>query len=129
MLPERRLSGSQCSTSSASCIPLTRRCFPRRANRQISISAAAASKALAEDWRQKSRPIREGRAYPAKEFCSKCGLCDSYFIHFVRDACAFLGGLLHGAALSALVFVAARKLVRCNTRCITLTRRSRHVTH
>ena len=24
-------------------------------------------------------------------FCSQCGLCDTYYIHHVKDACAFLG--------------------------------------
>jgi len=42
------------------------------------------------DWR-KSKPIREGGTYPAKEHCSRCGLCDSYYIAHVKEACAFLG--------------------------------------
>lgn len=29
--------------------------------------------------------------YPAKEFCSNCGLCDTHYIAHVKDACAFLG--------------------------------------
>ena len=33
----------------------------------------------------------EGGTYPAKEYCSNCGLCDSYYIAHVKDACAFLG--------------------------------------
>ncbi len=27
---------------------------------------------------------------PAKELCSECGLCDTYYIHYVKEACAFL---------------------------------------
>lgn len=43
------------------------------------------------DWRKKSKPVKEGGVYPAKEHCSRCGLCDSYYIAHVKDACAFLG--------------------------------------
>ncbi|KAI7836528.1 hypothetical protein COHA_009628 [Chlorella ohadii] len=45
----------------------------------------------AADWRHKARPIPPGRNYPAKEHCSHCGLCDTYYIAHVKDACAFLG--------------------------------------
>jgi hypothetical protein len=53
----------------------------------------AASQGLAEkaDWRSKAKPIKEGSTYPAKEFCSHCGLCDTYYVAHVKDACAFLG--------------------------------------
>ncbi len=27
---------------------------------------------------------------PAKALCSECGLCDTYYIHYVKEACAFL---------------------------------------
>ena len=30
------------------------------------------------------------RRRPAKELCSECGLCDTYYIHYVKEACAFL---------------------------------------
>eukprot|EP00850_Spirogloea_muscicola_P006929 SM000034S12683 [mRNA] locus=s34:152784:158306:- [translate_table: standard] len=42
-------------------------------------------------WRERSRPIKPGGTYPAKEHCSSCGLCDTYYIAHVKDACAFLG--------------------------------------
>jgi hypothetical protein len=29
--------------------------------------------------------------FPAKEHCSKCGLCETTFVSHVTDACAFLG--------------------------------------
>lgn len=29
--------------------------------------------------------------FPAKEHCSKCGLCETSFVSHVKDACAFLG--------------------------------------
>ncbi|KAL3620084.1 hypothetical protein CASFOL_034996 [Castilleja foliolosa] len=46
---------------------------------------------LRDDWRQKSRPIPPGGTYPAKDHCSNCGLCDTYYIAHVKNACAFLG--------------------------------------
>ncbi|CAB4261927.1 unnamed protein product [Prunus armeniaca] len=46
---------------------------------------------LREDWRQRSRPIPSGGTYPAKDHCSRCGLCDTYYIAHVKEACAFLG--------------------------------------
>lgn len=44
-----------------------------------------------EGWREKSRAVQIGSAYPAKEFCSNCGLCDTYYVAHVKDSCAFLG--------------------------------------
>ncbi|KAG0486765.1 hypothetical protein HPP92_008860 [Vanilla planifolia] len=44
-----------------------------------------------DDWRKRSKPIRPGGVYPAKEHCSRCGLCDTYYIAHVKDSCAFLG--------------------------------------
>jgi len=38
-----------------------------------------------------ARPIAPGSAYPAKEHCSECGLCDTAHVARVKDACAFLG--------------------------------------
>ncbi|XP_038720080.1 7-hydroxymethyl chlorophyll a reductase, chloroplastic isoform X2 [Tripterygium wilfordii] len=46
---------------------------------------------LREDWRQRSRPVPPGGTYPAKDHCSRCGLCDTYYIAHVKNACAFLG--------------------------------------
>ncbi|CAL1356065.1 unnamed protein product [Linum trigynum] len=46
---------------------------------------------LREDWRQRSKPIPPGGTYPAKEHCSQCGLCDTYYIAHVKNSCAFLG--------------------------------------
>ncbi|KAH7431939.1 hypothetical protein KP509_08G074700 [Ceratopteris richardii] len=43
------------------------------------------------DWRVKSKPIKPGGTYPAKEHCSQCGLCDTYYVAHVRNSCAFLG--------------------------------------
>jgi 3,8-divinyl protochlorophyllide a 8-vinyl-reductase (ferredoxin) len=39
---------------------------------------------------RKSRPLKPGAAKPAKDLCSECGLCDTTYIHYVKDACAFL---------------------------------------
>ncbi|XP_034201077.1 7-hydroxymethyl chlorophyll a reductase, chloroplastic-like [Prunus dulcis] len=46
---------------------------------------------LREEWRQRSRPIPPGGTYPAKDHCSRCGLCDTYYIAHFKEACAFLG--------------------------------------
>ena len=75
-------------------------------------AAVCAADAVARDWR-KAKPIAPGSAYPAKEHCSQvrgkplgglgtvtdsclvallqCGLCDTYYVAHVKDACAFLG--------------------------------------
>ena len=39
---------------------------------------------------QKAKALPKGSRRPAKELCSECGLCDTYYIHYVQDACAFL---------------------------------------
>ena len=54
-------------------------------------STAGVTKGLDPDWREKARPIQSGSTYPAKEFCSNCGLCDTHYVAHVKDACAFLG--------------------------------------
>ncbi|GJN04305.1 hypothetical protein PR202_ga21846 [Eleusine coracana subsp. coracana] len=50
-----------------------------------------ADKPPREDWRQKSKPVPPGAVYPAKDHCSRCGLCDTYYVAHVKTACAFLG--------------------------------------
>jgi coenzyme F420 hydrogenase subunit beta len=39
---------------------------------------------------KKARALKPGSRRPAKELCSECGLCDTYYVHYVKDACAFL---------------------------------------
>lgn len=39
---------------------------------------------------EKARPLAKGSVYPAKELCSQCGLCDSRWVAYVRQSCAFL---------------------------------------
>jgi len=39
---------------------------------------------------QKAKALKPGSRRPAKELCSECGLCDTYYIHYVKSACAFL---------------------------------------
>ena len=39
---------------------------------------------------KKAKAIKPTSRRPAKELCSECGLCDTYYIHYVKDACAFL---------------------------------------
>lgn len=38
----------------------------------------------------KARALKPGSRRPAKELCSECGLCDTHYVHYVKDACAFL---------------------------------------
>ena len=38
----------------------------------------------------RARPMARGSLRPAKELCSDCGLCDSRWVAYVRQACAFL---------------------------------------
>jgi 3,8-divinyl protochlorophyllide a 8-vinyl-reductase (ferredoxin) len=38
----------------------------------------------------KSKGLKPGSIRPAKELCSDCGLCDTHYVHYVKDACAFL---------------------------------------
>jgi len=38
----------------------------------------------------RARPLSPGAVYPARDLCSHCGLCDSRWIAYVRQACAFL---------------------------------------
>ncbi|XP_066331197.1 7-hydroxymethyl chlorophyll a reductase, chloroplastic-like isoform X2 [Miscanthus floridulus] len=70
---------------------------PRRSSLAFSSSSKSKrtlkvrAKALREDWRQKSKPIPPGAVYPAKDHCSRCGLCDTYYVAHVKTACGFLG--------------------------------------
>ncbi|KAL2326002.1 hypothetical protein Fmac_025060 [Flemingia macrophylla] len=54
-------------------------------------SSSKADTSYKQDWRRRSKPIPQGGTYPAKDHCSRCGLCDTYYIAHVKDACAFLG--------------------------------------
>lgn len=39
---------------------------------------------------RKAKALKPQSRRPAKELCSECGLCDTYYIHYVREACAFI---------------------------------------
>ncbi len=39
---------------------------------------------------KKAKALKPSSRRPAKELCSECGLCDTYYIHYVKEACAFL---------------------------------------
>ncbi|KAI7735646.1 hypothetical protein M8C21_005193, partial [Ambrosia artemisiifolia] len=67
-------------------------------------SSSSSSSRIREDWRQRSKAIPPGGSYPAKDKCSKCGLCDSYYVAHVNNACPFLGdGMSRIEALEPLV--------------------------
>jgi coenzyme F420-reducing hydrogenase beta subunit len=38
----------------------------------------------------KAKPLKNTSRRPAKALCSECGLCDTYYIHYVKEACAFI---------------------------------------
>lgn len=38
----------------------------------------------------KAKALPNTKRRPAKELCSECGLCDTYYIHYVKEACAFI---------------------------------------
>lgn len=57
---------------------------------------------------QKARAMKPGSRRPAKELCSECGLCDTYYIHYVKEACAFLNQQM--ADLEALAHKRRRNL-------------------
>ena len=39
---------------------------------------------------ERARPLAKGSTYPAKDLCSQCGLCDSRWVAYVKQSCAFL---------------------------------------
>jgi 3,8-divinyl protochlorophyllide a 8-vinyl-reductase (ferredoxin) len=39
---------------------------------------------------KKAKALKANSRRPAKELCSECGLCDTYYVHYVKQACAFL---------------------------------------
>ena len=48
-----------------------------------------------EQWKWKTRVKgiipSDTAVYPAQDMCSRCGLCDTYYVAKVKDACAFIG--------------------------------------
>jgi coenzyme F420-reducing hydrogenase beta subunit len=39
---------------------------------------------------ERTRPLKKGSVYPAKDLCSQCGLCDTRWVAYVKRSCAFL---------------------------------------
>ncbi|NDJ19709.1 Coenzyme F420 hydrogenase/dehydrogenase, beta subunit C-terminal domain [Myxacorys almedinensis] len=39
---------------------------------------------------KKAKALKSSSRRPAKDLCSECGLCDTHYIHYVKEACAFL---------------------------------------
>jgi 3,8-divinyl protochlorophyllide a 8-vinyl-reductase (ferredoxin) len=39
---------------------------------------------------KKAKALNPNSRRPAKDLCSECGLCDTHYIHYVKNACAFL---------------------------------------
>lgn len=80
---------------------------------------------LREDWRKRSKPIPPGGTYPAKDHCSRCGLCDTYYIAHVKDACAFLGDGMSRIEVSLLQWIAF--LLRQNIQLMLLDSQMLHI--
>jgi coenzyme F420-reducing hydrogenase beta subunit len=59
---------------------------------------------------QKAKALRPGSPRPAKDLCSECGLCDTYYVHYVKEACAFLNQQI--AALETKAHGRSRNLDR-----------------
>ncbi|WP_072619305.1 Coenzyme F420 hydrogenase/dehydrogenase, beta subunit C-terminal domain [Spirulina major] len=57
---------------------------------------------------KKAKALKPGSRRPAKELCSECGLCDTYYVHYVKEACAFLNQQM--AALEAAAHARSRDL-------------------
>ncbi|MGJ5676420.1 MAG: Coenzyme F420 hydrogenase/dehydrogenase, beta subunit C-terminal domain [Nostochopsis sp.] len=45
---------------------------------------------------KKAKALKPGSRRPAKELCSECGLCDTYYVHYVKEACAFINQQIDG---------------------------------
>jgi coenzyme F420-reducing hydrogenase beta subunit len=39
---------------------------------------------------KKAKALKSSSRRPAKDLCSECGLCDTHYIHYVKEACAFI---------------------------------------
>ncbi|PNT66468.1 hypothetical protein BRADI_3g12690v3 [Brachypodium distachyon] len=90
-----------------SCFSFTPRCS---SSPPPPLGNGRGKKAVREDWREKSNPIPPGGVYPAKDKCSRCGLCDTYYIAHVNTACAFLGdGMSRVEDLEPIVHGRGRK--------------------
>ncbi|KAK1266868.1 hypothetical protein QJS04_geneDACA000123 [Acorus gramineus] len=81
------------SSFSVSCFSSSPLCSSSSSSSSFSSPQEKGTKSvkIREDWRERSKPIAPGGTYPAKDHCSQCGLCDTYYIAHVRNACAFLG--------------------------------------
>ena len=62
------------------------RLWPRPA-KSLSVAASSPGSPLPHE---RAKPLAKGSTYPAKDLCSQCGLCDSRWVAYVKDSCAFL---------------------------------------
>ncbi|PNW47910.1 UNVERIFIED_CONTAM: hypothetical protein BEN50_11545 [Euhalothece sp. KZN 001] len=58
----------------------------------------------------KAKGLKPNSPRPAKALCSECGLCDTHYIHYVKEACAFLNEQI--AALEAEAHGKSRDLTQ-----------------
>jgi len=57
---------------------------------------------------RKAKALKPSSRRPAKDLCSECGLCDTYYVHYVKEACAFLNQQI--AELEATIHGRSRDL-------------------
>ncbi|NEQ95487.1 MAG: hypothetical protein F6K30_01930 [Cyanothece sp. SIO2G6] len=55
-----------------------------------SVQFQSASSVRSQAPHHKAKGLPRGKVRPAKDLCSDCGLCDTHYIHYVQEACAFL---------------------------------------
>jgi len=83
----------------------------RRAGVHCGAGASGDLGALGDGWRGRARGIAPGGSFPAKEHCSSCGLCETYYVSHVKEACAFLGdGMSRVESLEASVHGRGRRM-------------------
>ena len=92
------------------------------ARSQSSDVLTASSRSLIHLHSTKPQPIDPSgwpEKFPAKEHCSKCGLCETTFVSHVTDACAFLGGEFHDVHMVVhLVALLVRIKSKSNKFCV-----------
>ena len=89
---------AQCWVSNEYHVVVSNRLTARYANGQQDgtgqpeLSPASSSSSRPQPIDPAGWPLK----FPAKEYCSKCGLCETTFVEHVKDACAFLDHGMRG---------------------------------
>lgn len=88
----------------------------RRRQRQVSVCGGGGddnhNHGDVAAFKVRAKPVdpSRGQRYPALEHCSRCGLCDTYYVAKVNEACAFIGdGMSRVEQMEAAVHGRARR--------------------